>query len=63
MSNIYLKVTIDTFLELRFSGFKKFVTRSVWGCPNSRRYHIQTSGSETVGGFSITLILKGVMTF
>ena len=27
MSNIYLKVTIDTFSKLRFSGFKKFVTR------------------------------------
>ena len=28
MSNIYLEVTIGTFSELRFSGFKKFVTRS-----------------------------------
>ena len=27
MSNIYLKVTIDTFSKLRFSGFKKFVTK------------------------------------
>ena len=25
MSNIYLKVTIETFSKLRFSGFKKFV--------------------------------------
>ena len=25
MSNIYLKVTIDTFPKLQFSGFKKFV--------------------------------------
>ena len=33
MSNIYLKVTIETFSELRFSGFKKFVTRSVLGAP------------------------------
>ena len=39
MSNIYLKVTIDTFLELRFSGFKRFVTRSVLGSINSHRYH------------------------
>ena len=31
MSNIYLKVTIETFSKLRFSGFKKFVTRSVFG--------------------------------
>ena len=26
MSNIYLKVTIQTFSKLRFSGFKRFVT-------------------------------------
>ena len=39
MSNIYSKVTIETFIELRFSGFKKFVTRSVLGSSNSRRYH------------------------
>ena len=31
MSNIYLKVAIETFSKLRFSGFKKFVTRSVFG--------------------------------
>ena len=31
MSNIYLKVTIETFSKLRFSRFKKFVTRSVFG--------------------------------
>ena len=31
MSNIYLKVTIETFSKLRFSEFKKFVTRSVFG--------------------------------
>ena len=30
MSNIYLKATIETFSKLRFSGFKKFVTRSVF---------------------------------
>ena len=39
MSNIYLKVTIETFSKLRFSGFKKFVTMSVLGSSNSRRYH------------------------
>ena len=39
MSNIYLKVTIETFPNLRFSGFKKFVTRSVLASSNSRRYH------------------------
>ena len=32
MSNIYLKVTIETFLKLRFSGFKKFATGS-WRAP------------------------------
>ena len=31
MSNVYLKVTIETFSKLRFSAFKKFVTRSVFG--------------------------------
>ena len=40
MSNIYLKVTIETFSKLRFSGFKKFVSRSVLGSSNSRRYHL-----------------------
>ena len=30
MSNIYLKVTIETFLKLLFSRLKKFVTRSVF---------------------------------
>ena len=30
MANIYLKVTTETFSKLRFSGFKKFVTRSVF---------------------------------
>ena len=27
MSNIYLKVTIETFSKLRFSGFKIFATK------------------------------------
>ena len=31
MSNVYLKVTIETFSKLRFSRFKKFVTRTVFG--------------------------------
>ena len=31
ISNIYLKVTIDTFSKLRFSGFKTLVTRSLFG--------------------------------
>ena len=30
MSNIHLKVTVETFSKLRFSTFKKFVTRSVF---------------------------------
>ena len=33
MSNIYLKVTIETFSKLRFSGIKKLITRSVFGDP------------------------------
>ena len=31
MSNVYFGVTIETFSRLRFSGFKKFVARSVLG--------------------------------
>ena len=31
MSNIYLTVTIETFSKLRFSGFKIFFTKSVFG--------------------------------
>ena len=31
MSNIYSKVTIETFSKLPFSEFKEFVTRSVFG--------------------------------
>ena len=63
MSNVYLKITIEMFSKLRFSGFKKFVTRSVFGdlqltliplifktsCCNLKR----RSGSKTVCGFSI----------
>ena len=53
MSNIYWKVTIGTFSELLFSGFKKFLLQ----------LKNQTFGRKTVCGFSITLILKGVMRF
>ena len=38
MSHIYLKVTTETFSKLQFSGPKKFVTRSLLGSSNSRRY-------------------------
>ena len=37
MSNIYLKVTIETFSNFDFLSLK--VTRSVLGSSNSRRYH------------------------
>ena len=37
MSNIYLKVTVETFTKRRFTGFKKFVTRSVFGEPQLRK--------------------------
>ena len=73
MSNIYLEVTIETFSKLRFSGFKKFVTRSVFEelqltqislnfktfCCNLKFSSLRAS----VCGFSIILILKGIMTF
>ena len=39
MSNIYLKIAIERFSKLRFSGFEEFVTMSVLGSSNSRRYH------------------------
>ena len=38
-SNIYLKITVETFSKLRFPGSKKFVTRSVLWSSISRRYH------------------------
>ena len=31
MSNIYLKITIETLAKLPFSGFKTFITSSVFG--------------------------------
>ena len=39
MSNIFLQVTIEMFSKLRFSGFKKFATRSILESFSSRRYH------------------------
>ena len=33
MSNVYLKVTFETFSKLRFSWFKKFATRSIMRGP------------------------------
>ena len=38
MSSIYLEVTIETSSKFQFSGFKKFVTRSVLGRSNSHKY-------------------------
>ena len=32
-SNIYLKVTTETFSNFRFSGFKNLLTGSFWGTP------------------------------
>ena len=73
MSNIYLKVTIETFSKLRFSGLKNLLPGQFWGAP-THAYIIefqnfllqlknQTSGSKTVSGFCSILNLKGVMTF
>ena len=74
MSNIYLKVAIEKtdVLKVRFTNFKKFATRSVFGelqltqillnfktsCCN-----VKIIDSKTVCDFSIILILKGIMTF
>ena len=68
MSNIYLKVTIETFSKLRFAGFKKFVTGSVFGdiiefSNFLSQLKNQRSGSKTVCGFFIILILKEIMTY
>ena len=71
MSNIYLKVT---FSKLRFSKFKKFVSRLVFGQLQLTQISLNfktsccnlkiRSGSKTVCGFSIIfVILKGIMTF
>ena len=50
MSNIF-----ETFLKLQFSGLKNLLLGQHW--------EAQTSGSKTVSGCSIILILKEVMTF
>ena len=73
MSNIYLKVTTEMFSKLRFSRFKKFVTRSIFGSLTHTdiiefgnsflQLKNQRSGSKTMCDFSIILILKGVITF
>ena len=76
MSNIYLKLTIEkklTFSKLRFSKFKKLVTRSVFGglqltqislkFKTYGNLKIRDQGAKTVYIFSINLILKGIMTF
>ena len=39
MSNIYSKVTIETFSKLPFPRFKKFVTKSVFKELQLCRYH------------------------
>ena len=39
MSNIYLKVTIETFSKLRFSGFKNLSPGQFLGSSNSHRHH------------------------
>ena len=72
MSNIYLKVTIETFSKLRFSGFKKFVTRSVFGELQLMQISLSFKTSHCnlkirglgakMCGFSIILMLKGIMT-
>ena len=61
------------FSNLRFSKFKIWHQVSFWGAPTQAdiiefenfflQLKNQSSGSKTVGGFSITLILKGIMTF
>ena len=72
MSNIYLKVTIETFSKLWFSGFKKFVTRSIFvelhftqlwfnfktSCCNLK---IRGLGAKLCVAFLYFLILKGIM--
>ena len=75
-SNMYLKVTIEkkvTYSKLRCSKFKKFVFRVVFGELQLTQvslnfqtscYNLKTRGrSKTVYGFSVILILKGIMRF
>ena len=74
MSDIYLKDNIEkSFPKLRFSKFKKFVSRSVFGelqlTQISLNYKTPCcnlkigSGNQTVCGVSINLFLKGIMMF
>ena len=70
MSNIYLKVSIKNF---DFTGLKNLSQGQFWGAPTHAvitefqnfllKLKNQRSGSKTVCGFSIFLILKGIMTF
>ena len=72
MSNIYLKVTGETFSKRQFSG-KIFHQVRFWGAPAQAdiiefqnfllQLKNQRSGSKTVRDFSIMLILKEIMTF
>ena len=73
MSNIYLKVTIEMLSKLQFSGFKNFFTRSVFGelqlMQMSLNFKTSCCNLKIRGlgvklwGFSIILILKGIMIF
>ena len=70
MANIFLKVTIARFSKFKFLGLKNLSPGQFSGSFNSHRYSWillklknQSSGSKTICGFSIILILKGVMTF
>ena len=77
MSKIYLKVTIHEkkwhSQNFDFLGFKNLSPGQFWGAPTHEdiiefsnfllQLKNQRSGSKTVCGFSIILILKGIMTF
>ena len=73
MPNIYLKVTIETLSKLRFSGLKRSVTRSVFGELQLTQISLNFKTSccslevrhlgAKLCGFSIILLLKGIMTF
>ena len=73
VSNIYLRVTIEMFSKLQFLSLKFFHQVSFWIALTQAdtieflnfllQLKNQRSGSKTVCGFSIILILKGIMTF
>ena len=70
MSNIYLKVTIGkkwSTPNFDFISLKSSFPGQFLGSSNSRRYHwilkLLFAGNKIVCGFSIILILKGIMTF